>query len=913
MIKLLLMIFLSINIYAATIDPLKPVSDYLNNETSKVFLKDPNSIKEVMKLFTKGSRNRSTCKIECPIPKDDYFFRIKDIDFRNGVTDCYAYKKVEPSKVVGTVTNKNKHCRKFFDFELTDSDYSSLGIDTSDFKDDGSIKGKLEFTDYSNLKEIFEKYKSYGDTGSKKYINLPALIIAAITVDSTVLNIQETLQYNKLIVTSDYTLYPNNQIDHEQQFQEQFKEKKGWIASKINNIQNWFGTGETALENTIYHEPSFNLNSIDVNNIKSTTSNQYQRLVKGIVSFIEEPLIFYIRFVNEYNHTMLVIKTFLLFTILPVTILLIISSKATKFISRVTDYDDIIEKIVVGISIIFVFFFSTTTIKTIDDMKISQTNFQSFLRPIFYKTSAMADSIANSTNKAYLETKLHSVGLTSQNVLISTYTELQKLLKEQQVLAGENGVLDQCYSYYKTDKMKEFLGSRLGLNQTFPQSENIFRSNAKFATNGISALNFYTTGENGYLKGSQTQNDTISVSGCYRSERTYLENKETITQYQNFLQMNKNAISDDVLKKQIDLIANHQFRANAELGWISMPIIASTKIFIDNLGIFSSPIKENEQEKIVDDYKSSTGYKIGAIADGGNPITMPVNWFFSNLIYLKIPILSDIKSDIEKFILNSGDFLNGYLSSLFEMEANKINRSSNINLGGASKNTSFFSSISKTIKKAGANPIISFIGAHAPTLIATIITILLVKYILLYLPLIGLYIGSLLMVILYIATLELYILSIPFVIIWAFATASADVIKRFIKQGMILALKPTMFVLSLTIAMIVGDFLIGLNNFLLEVNIIPMFSLSELETNNNQNMMDSVIQSLGFIDMGLLLIKGILIVGVSTISVLVTFYLAINGANILLDILGLRDSNVDVQDSIFQSVDNKSNKFTNPM
>jgi len=895
-VKLIILLWV-VSLYGDTTAPVKSVSGNLNDMAQNE------------SLFIKEYQEQTSCKIECPVPKDDYFFRIKDVKFREGITECYVYKKDTPYKVVATVSNKNKHCISHFDFQLSDSDYASLGIDTSDFKDDGKFKGALKFTQYSDLSVIFDKYfKYYSNVSDKKFINMPHYMIAGLTADSKIINLKDTIKYNELTLNSGYTLYPNAQTNSEEQFQKQFEKDKGWLATKVNDIKGWFGAGETAdtynsNEAKFGETTSTNINVSTITDPKETSTI----LVSSVKATLSSSVLLIINFLNEYNQVMLIAKTSLIYIILPVTVFFTLQNKLTKYVSKVSDHDDIAEKLVMAVVLFFIFFLSTTNIKTIEDKKISQTNFQNWFRPIMYKGADTANLGAQAATRAYLYTKLRDVGIAPQNALVDTYKELQILQKEQMVLSGSNGILDQCYNYYKTDKMREYIGSRLGLNQTFPQSENIFRDNAKFAEGGISRLNFYTTGEDGYLKDSPTKNNSISASGCYRAERNFLENKKKIATYQKMLQMNKNAIDDEVLKKQIDLIANMQSRNIAELGFAGLPMLATTSIMIDNVGIFNntaSDKQDKENEQILKDYRSSGGYKIGGLAESEGPIDYPINWLLTNSPYLIVPGADKIKDFYSNILENEESIAQSMLKKVKDAAA-----IGSLMIPGTGKFVEvLLNGLDYTLD-------------GAVKLFVIFLTIITMIYIVAYLPLLAMASASFLVIFFYYFSVEVYYLVAPFLIAFAFATTQLDIVKNFLKVGLILSFKPLLFVISVVLALWAKDFFENMNFMITSWQFDQMFALTHLEGEKtiqsfmNGNWLEGTKSGINFtfIDIGLIFLKGFLLISNLLIGTAVIFYLILNGASMILDMFGIKDAQIDTQGSIGQSIDNRASKWTNPM
>ena len=133
------------------------------------------------------------------------------------------------------------------------------------------------------------------------------------------------------------------------------------------------------------------------------------------------------------------------------------------------------------------------------------------------------------------------------------------------------------------------------------------------------------------------------------------------------------------------------------------------------------------------------------------------------------------------------------------------------------------------------------------------------------------------------------------------------------KTGLILAFKPLLIVLSVVMALFAKDFFESINNVLVAWQFEPMFALTNSVDLTSVSSFVKNIGTYAFADVGLVFFKGFLLLANSIISVIVMFYLVLNGANMILDLFGIREGNMDIQNTIGSNVDNKSQKWTNPV
>ncbi|MFV0562204.1 hypothetical protein [Malaciobacter mytili] len=817
--------------------------------------------------YIKDMVGKDNCLYSCPTLKEGYFGRVASVNPQSGETQCYVYDSKLPDKRVATVKNISKPCVQSFQNVVKNATTLTSTKTPSE----------MSLESYEDLKAIEDKYyKNYGDVGAgREFINVPKYMIAGLTVDEEIIDVKSTIMYNQITLNSGYTLYPNSSNFNEADFKEKIQENQTWYKNLWDNAKDLVGLYDLP-------DPSSEAERVE-----------YSNLVSPVKAMLTNSVIFIMNFLNEYNDVMLIGKTYILFTVIPLTIGLAVLSKITKLVSGVSDFEDITERIVLGIATMFIFFFSTTNIKIDEENKISQTSFHQIIRPVLYKGAYLGDLAGQSATKAYLKYKLREVGLAPLEVVNSTIKEKVKLENEQLIYSS---IMNDCGNTYNTEALKQYIGVTVGLNQTYPPSENLKRYSSQIA--GDTYTNFYNKT---FLKSEQLirTHNLSSVSLCYQAERSYLENKEKIKDYEYLIKGYELSNQNNGMKKQLELLANMQFRNDVELGFASLPLLATTSVFIDNLGVFENPLGERlDKEQMLKDYRSSGGYEVGNIAEGDNLLTKPINWTLSNLSYTMLPFASGIQNTVYKLLKNEDSH-----DSFRSIIGNAVESFSSIKTGVFGIAKELVTSLSSNLL-ANEN-VVQFLSIF--------ISILIMMYLISYLPIIAIAGASFSVIFFYYLSIEIYYLVIPFLIAFAFATSQSELIKNFMKNGLILAIKPLLIVISIVMALFAKEFFETMNYTLVNWQFEPMFAMTQSVDLSSFSNFKSNIATYVFADFGLIFFKGFLILANSVIGIIVVFYLVLNGANMILDMFGVRDASFDVQSSIGSQVDGKTSQWNTPI
>ena len=211
----------------------------------------------------------------------------------------------------------------------------------------------------------------------------------------------------------------------------------------------------------------------------------------------------------------------------------------------------------------------------------------------------------------------------------------------------------------------------------------------------------------------------------------------------------------------------------------------------------------------------------------------------------------------------------------------------------------FSETIKKIIKPLGG--FISFVvsGLIDGTIeiLATAVAIILSIFIVSIAPLIAIMASGFMVMSFYFFSIAILYAIIPFASIFAFSTGNLDIIKNLIKHTFLLALKPILFVVSVIMAIFAYDVLNSLNQVVVAGMFEPLFMLTnDIQTDSGSGTFDMIQNFAHGLGAGaiLLFLKSTLLLATSFITIFVCFYLVFNGANIILDILGMRDGGFDV-------------------
>ncbi|RZV12754.1 hypothetical protein D3M61_11405 [Aliarcobacter butzleri] len=659
-------------------------------------------------------------------------------------------------------------------------------------------------------------------------------------------------------------------------------------TTKYINLPKYMVAGLLADEKIIDIPISITTNEVTLNSGYTNTPNLVSSdlvnpiLISRTVDALSNSVTFIINFLSSSDKILLSLKVMLFLFVGALSILLALSEQTTKKISKLQNHEDIAQKVFLGVFSLIVFFFSVNKIETTTG-QLSQTGYQQIIRPLMYLGINTADKLTETATSSVLRYKFAGVGVNLQE----DFQALKDLEYKERIKNNYyKTLLNECKTYYNTDATSHYV-SLLNSNTLFPPSEIIY-------TKGIAeeekrAINFYTRGMmNGeaYL----TQNEIPAVSYCYQIERASYNSNAFLSNL-SFKIENYNSAVSTQMENKINKIVDLTYKNISELGFVSIVNLGTTVMAFDTFSLLGK--NENKQENYeykLEEFRNQSGYDIQGFAKpeevGG--ITGLINSATYEVLtnapyYAFVPFADNILK---------------YINRVF----NPVKESISAWTSGAE-------TILSIMPFTRAFPKVLTIGINAVfDSIIGMLTIFLLKSIIGALPLIAIIGAGFLVITFYFLSVEILYIVIPFASIFAFSTGNLDIIKNLIKHTFLLALKPILIVFSVIMALFAYDMLNSLNQVVVTGMFEPLFMLAndiQADSGSSPLFITGEIAPSHGAGAILLFLKSTLILATSFITVFVCFYLVFNGANIMLDILGMRDGGFDVGGVIGDKVESK--------
>lgn len=560
-------------------------------------------------------------------------------------------------------------------------------------------------------------------------------------------------------------------------------------------------------------------------NNKITLQSPYKRAFNEEI-LDERSLLFYVKFFVKIDPWLLDLNSFIFFLFVPYVIIAFIIKKGITTIDK-TDNDSVIERTLVAVVILYLFYFSTTS------NQVSRTHYQSFFTEFIQQSLDLSTNFTNTFSSSFLSYQARNSGKLDKQEFTQIITDSSK---NQAMLPYYTWWFNACKNAYETN--------------IFTRKDEGFIFPKNLETNHLGS----TWSER------STQKDTsvlliTSLEFCHNIEakvkfliEKQATNAKLITDYQE-------STSDKLNEKQLFLLEKMQMQNVHDFGFISAPLIASNNMFSENLNMFQRTQKSrNEIETAITQNDKNAGLEKGVIADSIVADAIGI------LPYMLVPGADSIKKTVTDTL--------GAVSSKFEK-------------------LPFVGSFATAAKQA--------VGIGT--------TIFLLKYTILYLPIIALMLASFLVIVYYLISVIIYLNLSPFVAAWAFAKGQNDALKSFFIKGVALGIKPITLVISIVISVIGLDLVKALNLLIIEKQFNNFFAITM-----TQNTLSTAY---AFSDDGLLFIKGFIGIVISVVASIIVFYIVLNGSDVIARILGIDErTSSDTQNTIGNQVDQKTSRFS---
>lgn len=322
-------------------------------------------------------------------------------------------------------------------------------------------------------------------------------------------------------------------------------------------------------------------------NNKITLQSPYKRAFDENI-LDERSLLFYVKFFVKIDSWLLDLNSWIFFLFMPFVVIAFIVKKTIKAIDKSDENDSVIERALVAVIILYLFYFSTTS------NQISRTHYQSFFTEFIQQSLELSTNFTNTFSSTFLSYQARNSGKLDKQELTLIITDSAK---NQAMLPYYQGWLDTCKSAYNLDFI-----TRKDEGFVFPK--NLEKNHLGSTWSERS-----------------TQKDTsllivTSLEFCHKIEERvkFLTEKQAtnaklITDYQE-------STSDKLNEQQLLLLQKMQMQNVHDFGFISAPLIASNNMFSENLNMFQRTQKSQHQiETSITQTDKNTGLERGIVSD----------------------------------------------------------------------------------------------------------------------------------------------------------------------------------------------------------------------------------------------------------------------------------------------------------
>jgi len=275
-------------------------------------------------------------------------------------------------------------------------------------------------------------------------------------------------------------------------------------------------------------------------NNKITLQSPYKRAFNEDI-LDERSLLFYVNFFLKIDPWLLDLNSFIFFLFVPYVIIAFIIKKGINTGDKSAEYDSVIERTLVAVVILYLFYFSTTS------NQISRTHYQSFFTEFIQQSLELSTNFTNTFSSSFLSYQARNSGKLDKQELTQIITDSSK---NQAMLPYYSWWFNACKNAYETN-----IFTRKDEGYTFPK---------KLETNHLGS----TWSER------STQKDTsvlliTSLEFCHNIEAKvkFLKEKQAtnaklITDYQE-------STSDKLNERQLVLLQRMQMQNVHDFGFIS--------------------------------------------------------------------------------------------------------------------------------------------------------------------------------------------------------------------------------------------------------------------------------------------------------------------------------------------------------
>lgn len=633
---------------------------------------------------------------------------------------------------IDTISFTNPSCRDYSKVSKDDFDQLVQQYNLSE----QFTNRKSEYIN-TQLKGLHDQYlgknAEFKEVGDKKYLTTASYLLACLTFNESIIDIKQSLQLNRIILKPGYTIHPNAQVER----------------TEIREVSKGFSSIASSIKKKV---------EVTYNDVILASVSDF--LSKNVILFLFD-------FRSRWNDIILEMKTFLFLTFIPFSIGFLSLNKITKKISNIHDFDDYVEKGVMVVILLFIFYFTNGTTNKVEypngeSENINLSNFQKFSSNFFDKSMEYANKSANVFSSSYIDFKRKSAGyLTEQeikNIVINT-------VSAKNIINELNTLENACKRDWDTSsiKIRFNIDSKL---YDFPNNSQIKRF-METPTNNLMDFRSQTLkdmGSSGY--------PLTSLLACYTIQNEKVDLKKQIEDNEKIL--GASALTDTEQEEADHLIkiAKVQYYSTAEQGFLSIPQVAVTNIVTDSLGMFKADPQRTDIKSHTEEIKNMNNI------DGGFE---NVQTLFGSLAYMMVPGANAIK----EFVSDAG-------SGFFEK--------------------------------------VPFVGKLVGSLVGTGVAVTIMEQLVTYLPVIALSMASLMVIGWFFISVFIYFLVSPFIIVYAMSQQQTEIIKDFLIRGVALSFKPILIILSVVVTIVAVDLFKDLSIILFDTNFALLIDVIKAKT-----------------------------------------------------------------------------------
>lgn len=751
-----------------------------------------------------------------PSTKEGYTPQISGFNPKTGTITFQVYDETNGVFLDGVKTYQNNALKGALD--LSANDTATINKIVSDRESQLENRSNTAVKAYydnmasykTQLDGLYKNSTSSNSTYIKEFLTLSKFVVSCLTLDNTVINIEQSMATKSMVLQNRYTM----------------------------NLGDALSTAQSS----------------------QTTTLANTKLQEYVKKFSIKTFFFILEWQRNNNQLIQEIKVFMITIFLPLTIGYTALSKFTKYMQKISDFDDLAEKGVILI-IIFIGFFMPSTVYNKGDKgnELGQTFYQGWAVEVARKGVGFADRMTINTVSAYSQWQMNNLGVMSNEDLKTAYTAQIKTKKNHDLYDAI--FQGQCTGKYDFTRLAE-IHSYIQNNDSIFFTDDEFKSaKANWEKKNKTPFPF---GNQALLWKTSTM-PTLSLNACSQLEKDLRVLKNDMKEYETFnakLETMKGGdVSNDVAL--LTKINSDGLNYAVHLGFIYAPFILMQDYFVQNITDDNSPlsaVKNNERFKDFQDDKFTN-----------KTVEWLKNSYFPNEIV--VGYMADIAGEKMVTVLKALPY----------------------------KVIPFFAPIQDSLYTPIHNAISLISGAVlAPIDVAVYVLSTYTAYqitdsVLQFTPAFVMVIAGVWAFILYAGSLFVYYFVSPFILAYALGSQQTEALRSFISRGVVLAFKPIIMVVSIVIALVAIDLTQEILNFV--ENVIMQNLISAYDVSGFKFIMFTFFQ--GLFHVISLVVKGIM-----------AFVLVFKGSDLILSLFGFKDSGVNMKEVIGGDIEKGTSRYT---